>query len=115
VERFMGAMHDWAIFLGGQMGTVSKKVDWERVGRGDALYISSMLDVARWWREHGKYLYPRIAMSAAVALSKKDSNAYQERVFSKCTFVHRQVLDECAAVDQQQMVGLSGCQYFIEA
>jgi hypothetical protein len=47
---------------------------------------AKFVDPLEWWESVGRALFPKIAQMAMIQLCVPDSNGYQERVFSKCSY-----------------------------
>ncbi len=64
-------------------------VNWSNVTeRKDVLYCADLFDPLSWWHTHSQpAFFPRVAMLAAIYLGKPYTNAFQERVFSFCSFI----------------------------
>ena len=66
----------------------SKKdhIDWDRVERQELLYISSVFDLSKWWHVVGRKTHVIVFCAVPLIILIPSSNAYQERVFSACTY-----------------------------
>lgn len=69
-----------------RMGKAETDVDWEKVEGYDTLYTSSMFDLCEWWKSEGRKRFPLIFLILPSVLSVPASNAFQERIFSCCTY-----------------------------
>lgn len=63
-----------------------KTVDWNRVNDNETLYISSLFDLREWWLNVGFQQHREIYFVVPSIIAVPGSNAFQERVFSACTF-----------------------------
>ena len=61
-------------------------IDWDKVNDFDILYISSKFDLLEWWKNVGSKKHPLVILVALVILTLPPTNAYQERIFSTCTY-----------------------------
>ena len=68
------------------MSKNQSNIDWIRVKSGDLLHISSNFDVLEWWKTVGVMKHPAALVAALSILALPASNAFQERVFSACTW-----------------------------
>ena len=86
VERLFNLQNDWRQVLGEFSLVKTEDVDWNAVAKGDSLYIAKVFDVMNWWAHRGKMMFPIVALIAPRVLSRPASNAYQERIFSTCSW-----------------------------
>lgn len=91
VEAFFGQVFNAETELRSQrqrMKTGVLDIDFNRVCKNDALYISEKFDLCEWWlhqvNTEKKHLLVYAAVPIVIALPA--SNAYQERTFSACTW-----------------------------
>ena len=77
---------NWDIALQQHALVEQDQIDWRAVHRGDSLYLSKIFDVAKWWATRGRLQFPLVALVAPRVLARPSSNAYQERIFSSCTY-----------------------------
>ena len=61
-------------------------IDWDKVNDFDILYISSKFDLLEWWKNVGSKKHPLVILVALVILTLPPTNAYQEHIFSTCTY-----------------------------
>lgn len=52
----------------------------------DPIYVGSLFNVLKWWKEEGQMRFPKIALAAMIILGKPYHNGFQERVFSTGTW-----------------------------
>ena len=90
VEDFFAQRIDWKTVVSDthrRPGSSDGKIDWTDGEVVNVLNIEPVFDVGKWWLTVGARQFPTICLVAARILAKPDTNAYQERVFSRCTFV----------------------------
>lgn len=85
----------------------ASEIDWTRVKDEDLLYISSKFDVLEWWKSVGARKYPDILVAALPILGLPASNAFQERIFSACTW-HDDPLNQRLQADRFEKKVLLG-------
>lgn len=86
VERLFNLQNDWRQVLREYSLVKTEDIDWNAVSKGDSLYIAKVFDVMKWWAHRGKMMFPIVALIAPRVLSRPASNAYQERIFSTCSW-----------------------------
>lgn len=69
-----------------RMNKTCDDIDWERVRRKEALYISSVFNLCEWWKCVGRDKYRLVFLTVPSILSVPSANDFQERVFSTCTW-----------------------------
>jgi len=69
-----------------RMGKNISEVNWQKVSEGCLLYISSKFDILEWWNSIGTAKHPDVLAAALPILALPASNAFQERIFSTCTW-----------------------------
>ena len=85
----------------------ASEIDWARVKDEDLLYISSKFDVLEWWNTVGAGKYPNVLVAALPILGLPASNAFQERIFSACTW-HDDPLNQSLHTDRFEKKVLLG-------
>jgi hypothetical protein len=85
----------------------ASEIDWTRVKDEYLLYISSKFDVLEWWKSVGARKYPDILVAALPILGLPASNAFQERIFSACTW-HDDPLNQSLQTDRFEKKVLLG-------
>ena len=69
-----------------RMKKLCDDIDWNRVNRKEALYISSVFNLCEWWKSVGRNTFRLVFLTVPSLLSVPSANDYQERVFSTCTW-----------------------------
>ena len=70
----------------GQMEVRTDGIDWNRVRKGELLYIFSKFDEVEWWREVGWMKHLLIYPMAPALIAIPSPNGILERIFSSCTW-----------------------------
>ena len=86
VDKFFGQSINWMSELKEYCVGDHDDVKWSRVSIGDTLYVAQHFDLLKWWEKKGQHLFKLIRLVAPRILATPGSNAFQERIFSKCTF-----------------------------
>lgn len=65
------------------------QINWSSVSSsvGNAYQIFRYFDLLKWWKLYGSVHFPEIAIVASIMISKPTHNGFQERVFSRCTYI----------------------------
>ncbi len=69
-----------------RMGKESGEIDWKRVRACDIMYISANFDSLEWWKTRGSKKFAEIFRVALPISALPATNAFLERIFSRCTW-----------------------------
>lgn len=97
VDKFFSLKIDWeqvCLRQGVPANKIAQPMDWE-----NPVKVAKYVDVGWWWKYEGISIhqFKYLPLLAAKVLAKKGSNSFQERVFSRCSYLsdmHRQRLSK---------------------
>ena len=78
---------DWWKMLKNYPMKPNQEIDRIRFASRNPYYYAMNFSVLRWWEFEGAARYPHLATAALIILGKPYSNGFQERVFSRGTYM----------------------------